>query len=67
MPVFHQIAERAMTSLQQLNLPGREYSKHQQQWRIEGAKIFWCRGENDTAMHIMKTLVDKCAKVSVTD
>ena len=56
-----------MATLQQLNLPGYDDDDVDSnlRWRIEGAKIFWCRGEKDTAMHLVKALVDKLGKVSM--
>ncbi|XP_072019634.1 serine-protein kinase ATM-like [Amphiura filiformis] len=57
----YQIAERAMTNLQQLNTPGQQDDENQR-WHIESAKIFWCRGEKESAMHIVKSLVDKLGK-----
>ena len=32
-------------------------------WRIEEARMFWARGEHNTAKYLMRTLIDKLEKV----
>ena len=32
-------------------------------WKIEQAKMFWCRGEKNRAMHLLKSLLRNCEKV----
>ncbi len=54
--VLKQLAERALARIEQLD--------HQSwSWRIEKARIFWAKGEQETAKHLLKELLVRLQQV----
>ena len=53
-----ELAEKAIMTLKEMS-PEVENLSTIQDWQLEEAKIFWVRGELDTAKYLIKRLIDK--------
>ena len=54
------MAERAIHELKEILSHG---SDKQLSWQLEEAQLFWARGEENTAKHVMKGLIHTVSKV----
>ncbi|CAH1233491.1 ATR [Branchiostoma lanceolatum] len=58
-----QVAERAIHTLKQLE----QSESTTWSWQLEEAKLYWCRGEQGAAIHILKALVRKLEVEQISD
>eukprot|EP00058_Branchiostoma_floridae_P018809 XP_002604298.1 hypothetical protein BRAFLDRAFT_88587 [Branchiostoma floridae] len=58
-----QVAERAIHTLKQLE----RSESTTWSWQLEEAKLYWCRGEQGAAIHILKALISKLEVEQISD
>nr|ACG68443.1 ataxia telangiectasia mutated protein [Branchiostoma floridae] len=58
-----QVAERAIHTLKQLE----RSESTTWSWQLEEAKLYWCRGEQGAAIHILKALISKLELEQISD
>ncbi|XP_033125672.1 serine-protein kinase ATM-like [Anneissia japonica] len=60
----YHIAERAVAQLSKLNESRNHDDCRKWVWQLEKANVFWGRGEQDTAKHLLKICIGQLAKTS---
>ncbi|XP_078699305.1 serine-protein kinase ATM-like [Branchiostoma floridae x Branchiostoma belcheri] len=59
----YQVAERAIHTLKQLE----QSESATWSWQLEEAKLYWCRGEQGAAIHILKALIRRLEVEQISD